>query len=152
MAGYSAFRIFEESLRVDPSEHFLGLRLNMYVASVLTVVGVAWFIYSQRRGRPASEMVARRPDSEDADSDGGCSAAPPATPARRIQPGGSSPAGPAGRVRPGRSPARRVRPAGSGETARATRHGLSLPGEPGACRGLVAQRRHRRASAADVSR
>src|ERR1700691_3420365 len=68
VAGYSAFRIFEESLRVDPSEHFLGLRLNMYVASVLTVVGIAWFIYSQRRGRPASEMVARRPDSGDADS------------------------------------------------------------------------------------
>ena len=25
VAGYSAFRIFEESLRVDPSEHFLGV-------------------------------------------------------------------------------------------------------------------------------
>ncbi|MFZ1924581.1 MAG: prolipoprotein diacylglyceryl transferase, partial [Solirubrobacteraceae bacterium] len=41
--GYSAFRIFEESLRVDPSQHFLGLRLNMYVAIGLTVVGAAWF-------------------------------------------------------------------------------------------------------------
>ncbi len=51
VAGYSAFRIFEESLRVDPSEHFLGLRLNMYVASVLTVAGIAWFAYSQRHGR-----------------------------------------------------------------------------------------------------
>ena len=35
---------------MDPSEHFLGLRLNMYVASVLTVVGVVWFVYSQRHG------------------------------------------------------------------------------------------------------
>ncbi|MGE5137257.1 MAG: prolipoprotein diacylglyceryl transferase [Gemmatimonadota bacterium] len=51
VAGYSAFRIFEESLRVDPSEHFLGLRLNMYVASVLTVVGLVWFWRSQRRAR-----------------------------------------------------------------------------------------------------
>ena len=58
VAGYSAFRIFEESLRVDPSEHFLGLRLNMYVASVLTVAGVVWFIYSQRRGLPAAELPA----------------------------------------------------------------------------------------------
>ena len=83
VAGYSAFRIFEESLRVDPSEHFLGLRLNMYVASVLTLVGVAWFIYSQRRGRPASEMVARRPDSGDADSLDAGSAGPAAMPGTR---------------------------------------------------------------------
>jgi hypothetical protein len=37
VTGYSAFRMFEEALRVDPSEHFLGLRLNMYVAGA-----VAW--------------------------------------------------------------------------------------------------------------
>ena len=49
--GYSAFRIFEESLRVDPSEHFLGLRLNMYVAIAGTVAGGAWFWYTQRRGK-----------------------------------------------------------------------------------------------------
>ena len=52
VAGYSAFRIFEEALRVDPSEHFLGLRLNTYVAAVLTIVGIVWFWRSQRR-RPA---------------------------------------------------------------------------------------------------
>jgi prolipoprotein diacylglyceryl transferase len=52
VAGYSAFRIFEEALRVDPSEHFLGLRLNMYVAAVLTIVGIVWFWRSHRR-RPA---------------------------------------------------------------------------------------------------
>ena len=69
VAGYSGFRIFEESLRVDPSEHFLGLRLNMYVASVLTVVGVVWFIYSQRHGQ-AGELQARRVESDDAGRDG----------------------------------------------------------------------------------
>src|SRR5487761_468261 len=51
VAGYSAFRIFEESLRVDSSQYFLGLRLNMYIAAALTVAGVAWFIVIQRRGR-----------------------------------------------------------------------------------------------------
>ncbi len=76
VAGYSAFRIFEESLRVDPSEHFLGLRLNMYVASVLTIVGIVWFIRSQRRGKPASELLARRPASADGKSAAGESAAP----------------------------------------------------------------------------
>ena len=48
VSGYSAFRIFEESLRVDPSEHFLGLRLNAYVASVLALAGVIWLLRTQR--------------------------------------------------------------------------------------------------------
>ena len=51
VTGYSAFRIFEESLRVDPSEHFLGLRLNMYVAGAVTLAGAAWFWQTQRRPR-----------------------------------------------------------------------------------------------------
>ena len=56
VAGYSAFRIFEESLRVDPAHHILGLRLNIYVAIALTVAGAIWFVVSQRRGdkRPAA--------------------------------------------------------------------------------------------------
>ncbi len=48
VAGYSAFRMFEESLRVDPSQHFLGLRLNFYVAGALCVGGLIWFVASQR--------------------------------------------------------------------------------------------------------
>jgi len=50
VTGYSAFRIFEESLRVDYSEHFLGLRLNSFVAIALTVAGLVWFAAIQRRG------------------------------------------------------------------------------------------------------
>jgi prolipoprotein diacylglyceryl transferase len=49
VTGYSAFRIFEEFLRIDNSEHFLGLRLNFYVATALTVTGLVWFVLSQRR-------------------------------------------------------------------------------------------------------
>jgi len=59
VTGYSAFRIYEESLRIDYSQHFLGLRLNTFVASALTVVGITWFVISQRR-RPAAEQ--RQPD------------------------------------------------------------------------------------------
>jgi prolipoprotein diacylglyceryl transferase len=54
VAGYSAFRIFEESLRIDSSEHFLGLRLNFYVASVGTLSGLIWFWALQRRGTRAA--------------------------------------------------------------------------------------------------
>ena len=49
VAGYSAFRIFEESVRIDSSEHFLGLRLNFYVASVGVLAGLIWFAWIQRR-------------------------------------------------------------------------------------------------------
>ena len=57
--GYSAYRIFEESLRIDSSVYILGLRLNMYIASALTVFGAAWFYRSQHR--PAREMTAAAP-------------------------------------------------------------------------------------------
>jgi prolipoprotein diacylglyceryl transferase len=48
VAGYSAFRIFEESLRVDPAHHILGLRLNFFVACALTIAAAIWFAAIQR--------------------------------------------------------------------------------------------------------
>jgi len=59
VAGYSAFRIFEESVRIDSSEHFLGLRLNMYIAIIGTAGGLAWFMLAQRRAN--RESVVRVP-------------------------------------------------------------------------------------------
>jgi prolipoprotein diacylglyceryl transferase len=56
VAGYSAFRIFEESLRIDSSEHFLGLRLNFYVASAGVLGGLIWFVLSQRRAPVATPV------------------------------------------------------------------------------------------------
>jgi prolipoprotein diacylglyceryl transferase len=55
VTGYSAYRIFEETIRTDSSAYLLGLRLNFFTAIVLTAVGAAWFIVVQRRGdeRPA---------------------------------------------------------------------------------------------------
>jgi prolipoprotein diacylglyceryl transferase len=70
VAGYSAFRIFEESVRIDSSEYFLGLRLNMYIAIVMTVAGLAWFVLAQRRPdrpvvvRPAKADSPAQPDAE----------------------------------------------------------------------------------------
>jgi prolipoprotein diacylglyceryl transferase len=65
--GYSAFRIFEESLRVDPAHYILGQRLNFWVAIVLTIVGAAWFLWTQRN-RPGADdpPVVLPPDEEGA--------------------------------------------------------------------------------------
>ena len=83
VAGYSAFRIFEESLRIDNSEHFLGLRLNFYVASVLTIGGLAWFVISQRRAAaavPAGETTSETAGTGDEPGDDDASADAPAKP------------------------------------------------------------------------
>jgi prolipoprotein diacylglyceryl transferase len=49
VAGYSFVRIGEELLRVDPAHHIFGLRLNFYVATIICIVGLAWFVRTQRR-------------------------------------------------------------------------------------------------------
>ncbi|MGI8902283.1 MAG: prolipoprotein diacylglyceryl transferase [Solirubrobacteraceae bacterium] len=59
VAGYSGFRIFEELIRVDPANHFLGLRVNFYVASLLCLVGLGWFAAIQRAWRPFSRVRRR---------------------------------------------------------------------------------------------
>jgi len=72
VAGYSAFRIFEELLRVDPAHYLLGERLNFWVASILTITGLAWFAWTQRAGRPPGpDGVLRRDRSEHAAGPGG---------------------------------------------------------------------------------
>ena len=60
VAGYSGYRIFEETIRIDSSAHFLGLRLNFFVAIVLTTLGLVWFIVVQRRGRAEPGTAPRR--------------------------------------------------------------------------------------------
>jgi prolipoprotein diacylglyceryl transferase len=61
VAGYSAFRMFEETLRIDSSEHFLGLRLNFFVATVLAVGGLAWFTVIQLRNPARVQVSAADP-------------------------------------------------------------------------------------------
>ena len=60
---YTAFRMFEESLRIDPSHHFLGMRLNFWVSLVLFVASTAFFVWWQllrgrrrRRGAPGPKQ------------------------------------------------------------------------------------------------
>jgi prolipoprotein diacylglyceryl transferase len=61
VAGYAGYRIFEETIRIDSSAHFLGLRLNMYIAIVVTIAGLTWFVFTQRR--PGSPGVAEEAGS-----------------------------------------------------------------------------------------
>ncbi len=66
VAGYSAFRIFEESVRIDSSQYFLGLRLNMYIAIIMTVTGLVWFVLAQRRpDRPVVVLPATANPAQD---------------------------------------------------------------------------------------
>jgi prolipoprotein diacylglyceryl transferase len=62
VAGYSGFRIFEELLRVDPAHHIFGLRLNFFVASLLTAFGLVWFARIQHgRGRAGRRVFGGGP-------------------------------------------------------------------------------------------
>jgi prolipoprotein diacylglyceryl transferase len=50
---YTSFRMFEETLRIDPSSHFLGMRLNFWVSLALFVASTGFFIWWQLlRPRP----------------------------------------------------------------------------------------------------
>jgi prolipoprotein diacylglyceryl transferase len=51
VAGYSGFRIFEETQRIDYSNYFLGLRVNFFIATILCLIGLTWFVALQRGWR-----------------------------------------------------------------------------------------------------
>ncbi|MER3488059.1 MAG: prolipoprotein diacylglyceryl transferase [Chloroflexota bacterium] len=56
---YTLGRLFEEQLRIDPSGHFLGQRVNFWVALVTFLASTSFFVWRQflggRRIRPAPE-------------------------------------------------------------------------------------------------
>ena len=54
VAGYCAFRIVDELLRVDPAAHVFGIRWNLLLAIAGTLAGLAWFVASVRPGAGAT--------------------------------------------------------------------------------------------------
>ena len=56
VAGYSGYRIFEETIRIDSSAYVLGMRLNFFTAVVMTAAGLAWFALAQSRDISISWM------------------------------------------------------------------------------------------------
>ena len=63
VAGYSAFRIFEETLRIDYSQYILGMRLNFWVALIGTVGGLLWFAWIQLRRTSDDDPAPRDPST-----------------------------------------------------------------------------------------
>ncbi len=59
IAGYSGFRLFEESLTIDYSNYVLGMRLNFWIALLVCLAALVWFVAIQRR-RPKT-LPARAP-------------------------------------------------------------------------------------------
>ena len=52
---YCIFRTYEETLRIDPSNHFLGQRINFWVSIVTGVVALAFFVWWQFVHTPSPE-------------------------------------------------------------------------------------------------
>ena len=48
VAGYSGFRVFEETQRMDYSNYLLGMRVNFWIASLLCPGALVWFALLQR--------------------------------------------------------------------------------------------------------
>jgi prolipoprotein diacylglyceryl transferase len=61
VAWYTAFRTYEETLRIDPSHEYLGQRLNFWVSIGAFALAVLAFVWAQRRSdeprRPHPEQV-----------------------------------------------------------------------------------------------
>jgi prolipoprotein diacylglyceryl transferase len=64
VAWYTAFRLYEETLRVDPAHEYFGLRLNFYVAAALFILSIVAFVWSQRRGEERDREHRARPVPE----------------------------------------------------------------------------------------
>jgi prolipoprotein diacylglyceryl transferase len=64
VAWYTAFRTFEETLRIDPAHEYFGQRLNFYVSVVLFALSIGFFIWWQflRRGGGGERAAARPRD------------------------------------------------------------------------------------------
>jgi prolipoprotein diacylglyceryl transferase len=59
IALYCTGRFFMELLRIDPAHEIAGLRLNAWMSLIGIVVGVVWYVLSQRRGRPERPRKAK---------------------------------------------------------------------------------------------
>ena len=51
---YTTFRTFEEVLRIDPSNHFLHMRINFWVSLVVWIAAVSFFVWWQFIRKPSA--------------------------------------------------------------------------------------------------
>ena len=57
VAWYTTFRTFEEVLRIDPSNHFLHMRVNFWVSLGVWLLSVGFFVWWQFLRRPSDKSV-----------------------------------------------------------------------------------------------
>jgi len=57
---YTTFRMFEEVLRIDPSNYFLHMRVNFWVALVVWILSVGFFVWWQFLRRPSTKQPAEK--------------------------------------------------------------------------------------------
>jgi prolipoprotein diacylglyceryl transferase len=57
VAWYTTFRTFEEVLRIDPSNHFLHMRVNFWVSLGVWILSVGFFVWWQFFRDPSAEPV-----------------------------------------------------------------------------------------------
>jgi prolipoprotein diacylglyceryl transferase len=57
---YTAFRMYEETLRIDPSSHLWGQRINFWVALVCFVASLAFFVWWQFVRKPKADVPKQR--------------------------------------------------------------------------------------------
>ena len=88
VAGYAGYRIFEETIRIDYSVHMLGMRLNFWIATLVCLAGLAWFVWIQSAGSTTRCLWTGRAPTR-ASSAAASRAAPTAS--RRPPPTGRSP-------------------------------------------------------------
>jgi prolipoprotein diacylglyceryl transferase len=55
VAWYTTFRTFEEVLRIDPSNHFLHMRVNFWVSLAVWIVSVGFFVWWQFIREPSAK-------------------------------------------------------------------------------------------------
>jgi prolipoprotein diacylglyceryl transferase len=62
VSWYTTFRTFEEILRIDPSNHFAGMRVNFWVSLGIWVISTGFFVWWQFVRKPsAAPKVKPRP-------------------------------------------------------------------------------------------
>ena len=57
VTGYSGIPHLRGVVETDPANHILGMRLNFFVACLLTITGAIWFAMTQGGSKVESETV-----------------------------------------------------------------------------------------------
>ncbi len=69
ITGYGTLRFLIETLRTDPANEILGIRVNHWISGLAVIIGLAWFWWMQGRPAPAAAVDSSDLDLSDVDDD-----------------------------------------------------------------------------------